>query len=366
MYSFVPPSCSSRYADLETLDLCSDGSGCCKIGYNCCPNSAICCEEGSDCFSDRCCPSGQVPCGDLETGGCIDPETSTCCGRSGYWHSCDLNEQCCGDEGCYDPDDPEEAVCCEGIGYSCPANATTCCGTQCCYPWAYCGAGRECESDPDATCTTTTVVPSTILATATQRRTAYTTTTEKAPPLYAAKCPKTSSINHRGSTIKLDSNCVLTVLPPHAERRHVTAIPTKRRAPRQTASCYFTKTVKSVSYVTSRTTIDATVTSTGTVTESLCYPLTISDCHGDVLKLNSKCSLQFTPGTKTCSSSPGPITVTATRATSAAVAPSQNTGSSPASSAATAQSSPGIASRSHGISGRLSIVAVLNWLFLGI
>jgi hypothetical protein len=249
-----------------------------------------------------------VPCGDSESGGCIDPVTEICCGRTGTYHPCDLGDKCCGDEGCYNSNDPDRSVCCESNGGTCE-EGNTCCFSQCCYPWAFCGPSQDCEPNPDAACTTTVIVPSTVLAAETRRYTVYTTTTEEPPELHPIKCPATSFINSLSTTVKIDDNCLITVLPPHA-----TAKPVERTAAlerKQASSCYFTETVTSVSRTTSYTTAYQTVTSTTTITNPLCYPLTVSNCWGDTLKLNSKCSFEFGVGTKSCSSSLPDPTATA-------------------------------------------------------
>lgn len=273
-----------------------------------CPNiPGKCCPAGDDCFAEGCCEHGLVPCGDSETGGCIDPGTEICCGRSGTYHACELVDKCCGDEGCYNPNDPERSVCCEANGGTCE-EGNTCCFSQCCYPWAFCGPSQDCEPNPDATCTKTVIVPSTILAAETRRYTVYTTTTEEPPELHPIKCPKTSFVNSLSITVKIDDNCLIIILPPRA-----TTKPVERTAPlerKQASSCYFTETVSFVSRTTSYTTTYETVTSTTTITNPLCYPLTVSNCWGDTLKLNSKCSFEFGACTKSCSSSAADPTVT--------------------------------------------------------
>jgi hypothetical protein len=198
--------------------------------------------------------------------------------------------------------------------------------------WAFCGPSQDCEPNPDATCTKTVIVPSTVLVAETRKYTVYITTTEEPPELHPIKCPATSFVDRLSTTVKIDDKFLITVLPPHA-----TAKPVERAAPverKQASSCYFTETVSSTSRITSYTTAYETVTSTTTITNLLCYPLTASNCWGDTLKLNSKCSFEFGIGTKTCSSSVigptgvGPVRESQSQTESNAAVTQPSTGSS--------------------------------------
>ena len=108
----------------STTKCCSDGSSC-KLGYDC--------MEGGGC-----CPSGEIRCGQSR---CFNPATQKCCVGSGYAWACRTSEECCTLGGAIACVNPNIEQCCPGG--TCDKEHT-CCGKQCCGASSVCGGNGLC------------------------------------------------------------------------------------------------------------------------------------------------------------------------------------------------------------------------------
>lgn len=225
----------------------------------------------------KCCPSGKQLCG---TSHCYDP----------------VVEQCCGEQG------------------SCPLD-DTCCTYECCKLGGYCAADGFCDAN---TCTVT----ETDTFTSTEYLTTTITKFTDATSASKFSCFPLSAINSANSTLKLGTDCGLTLLPPATASSSpnfaAAAVALAVRAtprPRAESTCLITDTEFAEATITTPTTLTETTTSTTTPAGFSCLPMTVTDAYGDTLALDSKCQLKFSPASST-----------ATEAATATAAGSESTG----------------------------------------